>query len=213
MRDIYYDRIGYTQYLFTDNELQFLRDEATDMLQSPEKYLDHAYNERLAGQLEQEFSVSDKTLKQLNDLLLPWCHNYWNIFPDSPSVIAHANGGIDLTLGDAWINFQKKYEFNPFHIHQGVFSFVIWLEIPYTIEEEKLSPHARNSVPTAPAPGTFQFYYTQPNGFINFLNIPADKSYRNNALLFPSTLPHSVNPFYTSDERRISVSGNFIWNV
>ena len=213
MREIFYDSTGYTQYEFTDDELKFLHDEAADMLQSPEKYLDHAYNESLAGQLEKEFEVSDNTLKQLNDLLLPWCNAYFDIFPEKVSIIPHVNGGMKLTLNDAWINFQKKYEFNPFHIHSGVFSFVIWLEIPYTIEEEKLSPHARNSVPSAPSPGTFMFYFTKPDGAIGLVNIPADEKYRNHALLFPSSMPHSVNPFYTSDKHRISVSGNFTWTL
>ena len=39
-------------------------------------------------------------------------------------------------------------------------------------------------------------------------NISADEKYENTLMVFPSSLYHSVNPFYTSDEYRISVSGN-----
>ena len=36
-----------------------------------------------------------------------------------------------------WVNFQRKYEFNPLHKHSGLLSFVIWMKIPYNFEDEK----------------------------------------------------------------------------
>ena len=38
--------------------------------------------------------------------------------------------------------------------------------------------------------------------------LPVDKTWEGMMLMFPSKLHHSVYPFYTSDEKRISVSGN-----
>ena len=31
-----------------------------------------------------------------------------------------------LVLGNLWVNFQKKNEFNPVHYHSGVFSFILF---------------------------------------------------------------------------------------
>jgi hypothetical protein len=39
-------------------------------------------------------------------------------------------------MGDAWVNFQEKYEYNPIHLHDGVFSYVIWYQIPFYKEDE-----------------------------------------------------------------------------
>ena len=35
-----------------------------------------------------------------------------------------------------------------------------------------------------------------------------DKNFEGYMAIFPSTLTHSVNPFYSTDEFRISISGN-----
>jgi len=47
-------------------------------------------------------------------------------------------------------------------------------------------------------------------GNIRSHDLPVDKSYEKKLLLFPATMRHSVYPFYTSDDYRISVSGNFL---
>ena len=39
---------------------------------------------------------------------------------------------------------------------------------------------------------------------------PLDKKFEGTMLFFPSWLQHQVYPFYTSDEKRVSLSGNII---
>jgi len=56
---------------------------------------------------------------------------------------------------------------------------------------------------------TFNFYYTNSLGDIMNTPIPADKTYENTICIFPARMKHAVYPFYTSDDYRISVSGNF----
>jgi len=118
---------------------------------------------------------------------------------------------VPMIIYEPWVNFQKKYEFNPPHRHNGVISFVIWLQIPFFIEAELKNPSIQDS--RNPIPGCFNFHYTDALGTIQHYNIQADKTMENTLLLFPSTLNHSVNPFYTSDEYRISVSGNIKLDV
>ena len=112
---------------------------------------------------------------------------------------------------DLWVNLQKKLENNPPHFHSGSFSFVIWLEIPFDINEEMDRPSSRNSNSCYPA--HFEFAFNSPENKIQMHYLPVDKKWRNKLAIFPSDLNHGVHPFYTSDDYRISVSGNFYFDT
>lgn len=118
-----------------------------------------------------------------------------------------------LSFDTFWVNFQKKYEYNPIHNHTGMFSFVIWHKIPYHIKDEislgagKITGDGINKNLN----GTFEFHClntVNQNSDMSNCIIPADKKWENMICLFPSSLMHSVNPFYSSDDYRITLSGN-----
>jgi Putative 2OG-Fe(II) oxygenase len=110
---------------------------------------------------------------------------------------------------DVWANFQKKHEFHPHHIHGGVYSFVIWTKIPYNIQDEiAVFPKA-----TLKCASMFVFYYTDILGQVRSHPIPVDHPYEGIICLFPKGLGHSVNPFYTSDDYRIAVSGDIVMDT
>jgi hypothetical protein len=110
---------------------------------------------------------------------------------------------------DVWANFQKKHEFHPHHIHGGVYSFVIWTKIPYNIEDEMaVFPNA-----TYKCASMFTFYYTDILGQVHSHPVPVDKEYEGIICVFPKGLGHSVNPFYTSDDYRIAVSGDIVMDT
>jgi len=110
---------------------------------------------------------------------------------------------------DVWANFQLKHEFHPHHIHGGVYSFVIWTKIPYKLEDELATfPEA-----TLKCASTFVFYYTDILGQVRSLPIPVDQDYEGIICLFPKGLGHSVNPFYTSDDYRVAVSGDVVMDT
>ena len=113
---------------------------------------------------------------------------------------------ITYQLETLWINFQKKHEFNPMHVHTGAYSFVIWMKIPYNIEDEKKL--FVDTLEEDRAPSNFNFYITDIYGKIRDHTVNVDKSKEGCIVLFPAILNHSVNPFYTSDGYRISISGN-----
>lgn len=111
-----------------------------------------------------------------------------------------------------WINFQKKYEHNPVHIHSGDLSFVYWVQIPYDLEEEKklpnMFPHADEKYRKH---STFSFLiplFGPSGGGILPYQLNVDKTWEGKLIIFPAWLSHCVTPFYTSDEYRISVAGN-----
>lgn len=110
----------------------------------------------------------------------------------------------DFKLGQLWVNYQSKYDFNPSHIHSGVFSFVIWVKIPYDWEEERKMYPKTNGNETA----AFYFTYNSPMGGQDAHYINLDPEWEWSMVFFPARLYHGVNPFYTSDDQRISISGN-----
>ena len=114
---------------------------------------------------------------------------------------------VEFNLERLWINYQKKYDFNPLHIHSGVFSFVIWVQIPYELEEER-KRYKSNGDETA----AFMFQYLNSIGGIDTEYLYLDKSFEWKMAFFPARLNHGVNPFYTSDDYRISISGNVYVN-
>ena len=111
-----------------------------------------------------------------------------------------------LKLNSAWANFQQKGEFNPLHNHTGLYSFVLWYKIPYYSNIEEMAGPGRKS--KNKLSGKFQFHYTDILGNITGAALPIDKQWEGQILLFPSLLNHSVYPFYSSNDYRISVAGN-----
>ena len=118
---------------------------------------------------------------------------------------------LPITLSNVWVNFQKKHEFNPIHNHSGVLSFVIWIKIPYQREQENLISPGKDSI--YDLAGKFTFHYYNMLGDIASFDMDENIFKENTMILFPSKLNHSVFPFYSSDEYRISISGNFRFQV
>jgi len=115
---------------------------------------------------------------------------------------------IEPYLTDLWVNFQKKGEFQPIHNHGGIFSFVIWMDIPYHYKDEAKLPSAKSSLKQPPG-GNFTF--VTANGINRGMNnhiIPMSPEMNGYCCFFPSDLTHQVYPFYTSDKDRITISGN-----
>ena len=106
-----------------------------------------------------------------------------------------------------WVNYQYQTEFNPSHMHDGISSFVIWMKIPTHHEDQhKLPFHSE-------AASDFQFTYTNILGHVVEHPILMSPDMEGTLMLFPSTLHHQVYPFYDTDEPRISIAGNLLWNV
>ena len=111
-----------------------------------------------------------------------------------------------LKLSSNWVNFQKKYEFNPVHNHSGLFSFIIFHKIPYDYEEEAKDWNGKTSVNNVAS--CLQFLYVDILGHIQTHQIKVDKSFEGKILFFNAKQNHCVYPFYTSDDYRITISGN-----
>jgi len=117
-------------------------------------------------------------------------------------------------LDKLWVNYQKKYEFNPPHDHSGFVSFVIFVKIPYDLkEEEKMFPALGNNAQARNHTSKFTLLNPGFDGRIKVDPIDVDKSFEGKMLMFSAKQLHEVFPFYTSDDYRITVSGNLKFQV
>jgi len=175
-----------------------LRDEVAELDASSPKF-----NGNLAGNLESEFKLG-KNKEELEAFLLNLCHMYTQSWDLTRTVKDLRSDNLELY--SHWVNLQKKHEFNPMHSHDGAYSFALWLTVPYTMQDEINHPSSINS--NSPRGGMFSFIYTNIFGEIREAEFPVDKTYEGTVFLFPSCLQHTVYPFRSSDETRISISGN-----
>ena len=192
MREIKYNFLHWgpfvTHYKLLPEELKSLNDleEGQD------------FKKGLAGHLKDEYELDQN---RVFSLILPYLNSYVQGFSDHRN-IKLPNG---FELKNAWINRQKKNEFNPPHTHDDDLSFVIYTKIPDSLEQE-----CRSSVANSPGPGCIVFDFNIPGGNFNnlFLTTHAHLPDVGDMFIFPAGLPHWVYPFKTTEGERVSISGN-----
>ena len=176
-----------------------------------EKGLDK-YNKDLAGNIKREYGIPKGKAAVspfLMQMVLAYNEKYPKFFKVKHSMMKYKP--IDVELQSLWVNFQKKYEFNPMHTHDGLYSFVIWHKVPYSIEEEKQQFPETNMDDIRA--GMFSFFMLDPSGKIYQQPLPVYKTWEGKIAMFPADLNHCVYPFYTSDEYRVSISGNIGFKI
>lgn len=159
---------------------------------------------KLAGHLDDQINLMDR--KDCVDIITPLLYDLaqrYDFHYDYMRRFQTREDDQRLYLQGLWLNLQKKYEFNPLHKHGGVYSFVIWHTIPYNLQDEIdlfKTKHSKASM--------FEFGYVDALGLQQFETIPVDKSFEGVICFFPAVLHHGVYPFFTSDERRVTIAGN-----
>jgi len=200
------DNMLFEQKIYSEN---LLSDDHFKLLKKCLEYKENEkimYNTDLSGNIELEYKIL-KIDQVLVNQFEKWANEFFkeNLSKNNqvkPPTIEK------LTLSNLWINKQKKYEFNPLHRHGGLVSFVCWIQIPYNLEDELNFNNCKNSITKCNS--LFEFSFTNYLGNIINLKLNIDKSWEGKCIFFDSKLNHQVYPFYTSDDYRISVSGNFI---
>lgn len=162
--------------------------------QSRRKDSDWNYNDRLVGALGQQSSLEwDYEIEQY---LTRYAARLWNdIHQTCPWEFKECRDVSSfIKLRDLWVNFQRPGEYNPMHCHNGIASFVIFIDLPYGKEEKK--DHRCN--------GSFQL----ENDVLEI-----DQSWNGIIIMFPSHVRHGVYPYKSTDRERVTVAGNLVWNV
>jgi len=163
------------------------------------------WKHKLIGQIDSSYLISDKGNWFFKNVLVELCKNYRDIFfnigQDFPTTNTHP-----YTLKEMWVNYQKQTEFNPVHSHTGVYSFVVWMQIPTNYNDQKENPIAKKS--NGDVVSNFQINYVDILGKMQQHAYQMTKKFEGRMLFFPSELHHCVYPFYNCDKDRISISGN-----
>ena len=164
-------------------------------------------NDKLVGQIDKEYltQLPNKAtqyirhiVEEYNEANPLYIKNIFKLSESNPSLKYE---------GTVWVNFQEKYEYNPIHDHTGVFSFVIWHQIPFYKGDEIKYGAGKGKVPGSGHNGEFVFVFHNGLDLQNCL-LGIDKTMEGYMAIFPSSLNHIVYPFYTSDDYRITLSGN-----
>lgn len=198
-------KLDFLETTFTDEELLPVKREVKEIQSDFEKFESSNLRAKLVGHIKKEYSLK-KSKDCLEKLTLPFVRAYISdYFQTEARWDLRSN---NLLMDEPWVNFQKKYEFNPYHEHKGILSMVLWISIPYLWQDEK---KYYNDVEPCKS-GTFEFQYVNYLGETKYSAIKADTKFENTMIIFPAELRHCVYPFYTSDDYRISISGNFLIN-
>lgn len=159
------------------------------------------HNESLAGEVKKETllykysqpensAIKDENLLFFRNTLRPHLAKYTNSPPDI------------FSIREIWVNFQKSGEFQPYHSHSGLFSFVWYVDIPEAIRKEN-----EDSKSNEPRRGAIEFssFFGTNHSQGKLTMIPDNRDF----LLFHAGQNHCVYPYF-SDETRISISGNIV---
>jgi hypothetical protein len=192
-----FPNLGFVGATLSEEEVSAIKAEIADIQANfdTSEQIHHGH----AGNIKKEY-VLTKSLPAIFDAVIPLVTEYQKVFDFG------LKGEHQYAISTAWANFQTKHEFFTGHTHQGLFSFALWLQVPYTIAEEQEYCSTQDKfVNTIPS---FNFHYTDALGRIRPWVIPVDSTFENKIVVFPGSMTHSVNPFYSSDGYRIAVSGN-----
>ena len=149
----------------------------------------------------------------MNQVLLPQVEGYRQMNQGKDPALLPINAEVELYLHDMWVNYQYKHEFNPYHFHGGMYSFVVWMKIPTDWKEQNKLPFLDGVNEDNKKASNFEFEYVDMLGTIKHFGYRLDSSMEGHMLLFPARLQHTVYPFYNCDEERISISGNLWYRV
>jgi len=194
MRHVHFPNVGYTATTVDTATLETLQNYTRNMPRSAG--IDHSH----VGVVTQEHRITDSEVQALLSATLePIVQEYVqnNHFPLQPR---------PLGLTDCWVNFQQQGEYMVPHTHRGLFSFALWTQVPFTQAEE--AQHRESVGKPSTALHSFTFHYTDSLGRITPYDIPVDREWEGTLVLFPCEMMHSVTPFYSTDQERITISGN-----
>ena len=175
-----------------------IRDDFKKILLDEAAKNEQDFSSKLAGQIRKETGYSDESRDKIVPYLAPYLGVYDQMFQKYQA--KNYEKKPEYTLTALWANFQRQYEFNPPHDHDGKLSFVIYLSIPDKLKEENEAYKGKSC-----GPGGIQFMYGEgPRDAVTYMSYFPQE---NDMFIFPAWLKHWVSP-YKSDVVRVSVSGN-----
>lgn len=194
----YLPNCGYLMHQVPADILHEIHLEVTDIATDFAAHCAQRHNAYLAGHLQHQYLLRDciPLLAPYVEMLAREYQNRFNYHIDE-----------HLEHRDSWVNYQSRTEFNPPHVHDGRVSYVAWIKIPYDIEQEL---QICNDVNGARRTSRFEFIYPNTLGNQITHGFEISQEWQGRICVFPAMMMHLVNPFYTSDQHRVSISGNLV---
>lgn len=162
--------------------------------------------EKLAGRLVQQYDITDVCSKSIYEEIISHLkHKYTEL--ETMTGLDYQSGinWNEIWIDSLWANIQKAGEYNPPHIHNGMYSFVIYTKIDMTREEALDNRFDKQKGQTLA--GHLELRYGE-TAFANY-NYYSHWPEIGDIIIFPSWLQHCVHSFYKEGAERISVAGNF----
>ena len=161
----------------------------------------------LVGHITGSYGLEDPNDQFFQGVLLPLINAYGQMYMNLGETVPVVNVH-PWCMKLWWVNYQNQGEYNPLHDHTGVYSFVIWLKIPFDWEEQNENPLSLDS--NASTISDFSFVFTDILGRVRHFPYRLSRQHEGILAFFPSQLKHQVHPFYNCDDTRISISGNIL---
>ena len=195
MQSVQFPNLGYVKTTVTAEQIQNLN-AWVDGIDEDTATINHSH----VGTIAREYEIVDDLAKQdLSNVLGPMVQQYCT---DMHFTVEQR----PMALTTAWCNLQTSGEYFAAHTHKGVFSFALWLRVPFTQADERAWREGRGKSGRETA--SFQFHYTDALGRITPNVLEVDRSWENTIVVFPGEMMHSVTPYYSTSSDRIVVSGN-----
>ena len=195
MQSIQFPNLGYVRNSVPESAITQLT-QWIDSIDESTTTINHSH----VGTIAREYEITSEPVKaELSNILAPMVQQYVNDmhFTIQPRAVG---------LTTAWCNLQQSGEYFAAHTHTGLFSFALWIRVPFTQADERAWREARGKSGRETA--SFQFHYTDALGRITPNVLEVDSSWEREIVVFPGEMMHSVTPYYSTDDVRIVVSGN-----
>ena len=152
------------------------------------------FNTGLSAIIDDEVTIDGA---KYNKILQPYLETFKKAFK-----IWYGSTINKIIISSSWVNYMKKGECNPPHVHDNChLSSVLLLQVPETLKKEQ-----KDWIGTGRGPGALIFSTGNPQSLhtstFNFKPEVGD------LFMFPWNLTHSVSS-YKSNSRRISIAANF----
>ena len=195
VENISFANLGIVQTRLLKDDYDYLLNDVLD--KNAKKLISGLTDKGVANHTE---ILDKKALSIINKYTDKLMYHYSKAYPDYLRTQNQLDKDLPLKLGTVWANHQREGEFIPLHEHVGIYSFNIWLKIPYDSTNKKFT-------------GTFAYSYQNILGQSYFHNINSTPKDEGLITLFPSKLQHIVYPFYDLEKIRISIAGNIVFST
>jgi len=196
MKNINFDNIGVVKTKLSDDDYAHLLKQCLNKKDNP----DMLTGVSEVGVAKHKCITNEKSLDIIKSYIFNLMKLYYEKYPSYLKSLKMIDSNLPIKLSNVWINYQKAAEYIPLHFHDGVYSFNIWMKIPYNSSDKNYS-------------GNFVFSYKNILGENNNHIIQMSSSEEGSIILFPSKLEHVVYPFYNNKGTRISIAGNLSFST